>query len=61
MSLVGVYPNPNLMTKEQLIDYLTFIEAQAITKECDLRDRIKYLETTLRKSLNRLAEELGKK
>lgn len=47
MSLIGVYPDVYLMTKDQLIDYCTFIEAKAVTKEFDQEKRIEYLEKIL--------------
>lgn len=47
MSLIGVYPDINLMTIEQLKEYVIFLEAQAVTKECDQENRIEYLEKIL--------------
>jgi len=57
MSLIGVYPDVYLMTKDQLIDYCTFIEAQAVTKEFDQEKRIEYLENTLEKCMEKLRND----
>jgi len=48
MSLIGVYPNPLEMTREELIEYVYFIESQAVVKECDLADEIKHLKSIIK-------------
>ena len=48
-----MYPNPYDMTRDQLIDYLTFIEAQAITKEFDLVQENKYLKNVIKKLMEK--------
>jgi len=51
MSLIGVYPNVNLMTKEQLIEYTTHLESQLISIQCDLEQKVKYWEKIAKKLL----------
>lgn len=56
MSLVGVYPDTNLMNRDQLLDYITFIEAQAVTNEYDLREKVKYYKKCFENVSARLKE-----
>ena len=48
MSMISVYPNPLQMTRQQLIEYLYFIESQAVVKECNLEDKIKHLKSIIK-------------
>jgi len=47
MSLIGVYPDINEMNKEQLIEYIIFLEAQAVTKELEQEREIDYLKSII--------------
>jgi len=48
MNMIGVYPNTNEMSREQLIEYVDFIESQYLVKEINLENKIEHLKSIIK-------------
>lgn len=56
MSLVGVYPNERWMTREQLLQYVYFLESHWIVATIELEDEIERTTKLIHKLLARIKE-----